>query len=86
MKRIASAMVFILMMMPVLNASTAETMEVNVNPDESIDVCVTFFNPQDGTIRKQRTVQMRRARAERVVAFYNANPSIVVDFELGSCN
>jgi len=83
-KKVVGIALFTAMMVPTL--SSFSTPEVNnQNPSDLVDVCFTRFNSADGTIRSQRTIQLRRARAERVVAFYNENPSAVVDFELGAC-
>ena len=83
MKKIMIAMLFVAMTLPALQLSANET--TPNNSENLVEVCVTYFNPADGSVRSQRTIVLREARATAVVEFYNANPSAVIGFELGAC-
>jgi len=54
----------------------------NAQSSNRVTVCFTLTSPE-GELLRARTVQLRPARAERVIAFYADNP--IVGFTEGAC-
>ncbi len=90
MKHLFIAFLFVGFMSPGINATagtiTSETVVKveEVNPNELVDLCVTYFR-SDGSVRRTLTIQLRRSLAERVVARWGDGQSSVLSITFGAC-